>query len=127
MKRSAANEQSVGWGASPTLSSKWRAGKQVDEKTRSTLAFLTPDPQPPIPMDYSDPNIPRVSRVTDDYEQRAKMGCVAVSEPAFWAGFDRGSAEAFRDYFRQLTEFEPQRRQALDHLKAPVDPAGCIR
>ena len=32
-----------------------------------------------------------------------------MSEPAFWAGFDRGSVEGFRDYFRQLTEFEPKR------------------
>jgi predicted metal-dependent TIM-barrel fold hydrolase len=37
------------------------------------------------------------------------MGCVALSEPAFWAGFDRGSAESFRDYFRQLTQFERAR------------------
>ena len=29
-----------------------------------------------------------------------------MSEPAFWAGFDRGSVDSFRDYFRQLTEFE---------------------
>jgi predicted metal-dependent TIM-barrel fold hydrolase len=50
-----------------------------------------------------------VSRVTDDYERMARMGCVAVSEPAFWAGFDRGSVDGFRDYFRQLTEFEPTR------------------
>jgi predicted metal-dependent TIM-barrel fold hydrolase len=34
---------------------------------------------------------------------------VAVSEPAFWAGFDRGSAEGFRDYFHHLTEVEPKR------------------
>jgi len=60
-------------------------------------------------MYYFDPHIHMVSRTTDDYEALAKMGCVAVSEPAFWAGFDRGSAEGFRDYFRQLTEFEPQR------------------
>ena len=32
-----------------------------------------------------------------------------MSEPAFWAGFDRGSAESFADYFRQLTQFEPTR------------------
>ena len=50
-----------------------------------------------------------VSRTTDDYETLAKMGCVAISEPAFWAGFDRGSGESFRDYFRQLTEVEPKR------------------
>jgi predicted metal-dependent TIM-barrel fold hydrolase len=47
--------------------------------------------------------------VTDDYQRMAQCGCVAVSEPAFWAGFDRGSAEGFRDYFRHLTEVEPKR------------------
>jgi len=58
---------------------------------------------------YIDPHIHMVSRITDDYVRMSRAGCVAVSEPAFWAGFDRGSAEAFRDYFRQLTEFEPKR------------------
>jgi len=53
-----------------------------------------------------------VSRVTDDYETLAKMGCVGMSEPAFWAGFDRSSADSFRDYFRQLTDFEPRRAAA---------------
>jgi predicted metal-dependent TIM-barrel fold hydrolase len=60
-------------------------------------------------MDYIDPHIHMVSRTTDDYETLARMGCVAVSEPAFWAGYDRGSAEGFRDYFEQLTVFEPKR------------------
>ncbi len=60
-------------------------------------------------MDYIDPHIHMVSRITDDYETLARMGCVGVSEPAFWAGFDRGSADGFRDYFRQLTEVEPRR------------------
>ena len=60
-------------------------------------------------MNYIDPHVHMVSRVTDDYERMARMGCVAVSEPAFWAGFDRGSVDGFRDYFRQLTEFEPKR------------------
>ncbi|MCE9548535.1 MAG: TatD family hydrolase [Planctomycetia bacterium] len=60
-------------------------------------------------MDFFDPHIHMVSRVTDDYESLAKMGCVGLSEPAFWAGFDRGSVDGFRDYFRQLTEFEPKR------------------
>lgn len=60
-------------------------------------------------MYFVDPHIHMVSRTTDDYETLAKMGCVAVSEPAFWAGFDRGSVESFRDYFKQLTEFEPKR------------------
>ena len=60
-------------------------------------------------MYYFDPHIHMISRTTDDYETLAKMGCVGLSEPAFWAGFDRGSVESFRDYFRQLTEFEPKR------------------
>ncbi len=60
-------------------------------------------------MYYIDPHVHMISRTTDDYERMARMGCVAVSEPAFWAGFDRGSADGFRDYFRQLTEFEPTR------------------
>jgi len=60
-------------------------------------------------MYYIDPHIHMVSRTTDDYETLAKMGCVAVSEPAFWAGYDRGSVEGFRDYFEQLTSFESQR------------------
>ncbi|HEY2148443.1 MAG TPA: metal-dependent hydrolase, partial [Pirellulales bacterium] len=38
-------------------------------------------------MYYIDPHIHMVSRVTDDYETLAKMGCVGMSEPAFWAGF----------------------------------------
>jgi uncharacterized protein len=58
---------------------------------------------------YIDPHIHMISRVTDDYQRMAQCGCVAVSEPAFWAGFDRGSAEGFRDYFHHLTEVEPKR------------------
>jgi predicted metal-dependent TIM-barrel fold hydrolase len=58
---------------------------------------------------YIDPHIHMISRVTDDYHRMALSGCVALSEPAFWAGFDRGSAEGFRDYFRHLTEVEPKR------------------
>ena len=60
-------------------------------------------------MDYIDPHIHMVSRTTDDYEAMARMGCRAISEPAFWAGFDRGSVDSFRDYFRQLTVTEPAR------------------
>lgn len=56
-----------------------------------------------------DPHIHCVSRTTDDYERLAMSGTVAVSEPAFWAGYDRSSSDSFVDYFRQLTEFEPKR------------------
>jgi uncharacterized protein len=60
-------------------------------------------------MRYIDPHIHMVSRTTDDYQAMARAGCVAVTEPAFWAGFDRSSAAGFADYFRQLTDFEPRR------------------
>ena len=45
-------------------------------------------------MNYIDPHIHMVSRITDDYVRLARAGGVAVSEPAFWAGFDRWSAAA---------------------------------
>ena len=38
----------------------------------------------------------------------ARAGVVAVSEPAFWAGYDRSSASCFADYFRHLTDVEPK-------------------
>jgi predicted metal-dependent TIM-barrel fold hydrolase len=59
-----------------------------------------------------------VSRTTDDYEKLALAGCVAICEPAFWAGFDRSSADGFYDYFRQITEYEPKRaaRFGLKHF-----------
>lgn len=60
-------------------------------------------------MKYIDPHIHMVSRTTDDYQRMALAGCVAITEPAFWAGFDRSSPKGFFDYFRQLTEFEPAR------------------
>lgn len=60
-------------------------------------------------MKYIDPHIHMVSRTTDDYQRMALAGCVAITEPAFWAGFDRSSAQGFFDYFRQLTEYEPRR------------------
>lgn len=50
-----------------------------------------------------------VSRTTDDYQAMALAGCEIICEPAFWAGFDRTSAQGFYDYYRQLTEYEPAR------------------
>lgn len=67
-------------------------------------------------MKFIDPHIHMVSRTTDDYQRLAYSQCAALSEPAFWAGFDRGSANAFHDYFRQLTEYEP-RRAALYQIR----------
>src|SRR5436853_7344117 len=60
-------------------------------------------------MRYIEPHGHMVSRTTDDYQDMATAGCVAVCEPAFWAGFDRSSVHGFYDYFRQLTEHEPKR------------------
>src|SRR5512134_2401236 len=60
-------------------------------------------------MRYIEPHGHMVSRTTDDYVDMATAGCAAVTEPAFWAGFDRGSVEGFRDYFRHLVEYEPKR------------------
>ncbi|MEX2303566.1 MAG: TatD family hydrolase [Bryobacterales bacterium] len=63
-------------------------------------------------MQYIDPHIHMISRTTDDYERMAQAGCVALTEPAFWAGFDRNSPQGFFDYFRHLTEVEPKRAAA---------------
>ena len=60
-------------------------------------------------MKLIDPHFHAVCRTCDDYESIRRSGTVAITEPAFWAGFDRGSAEAFDQYFRQLTQFEPRR------------------
>ena len=60
-------------------------------------------------MTYIDPHIHMVSRTTDDYQRMALAGCVAITEPAFWAGYDRSSPQGFFDYFTVLTETEPKR------------------
>src|SRR5205814_4792415 len=61
---------------------------------------------------YIDHHAHMVSRTTDDYQQLALTGCVAVTEPAFWAGWDRSCGDSVEDYFRQLTDFEPKRAAA---------------
>jgi predicted metal-dependent TIM-barrel fold hydrolase len=38
-----------------------------------------------------------------------RMHCVACCEPAFWAGYDRTSPQAFHDYFTHISVFEPTR------------------
>jgi predicted metal-dependent TIM-barrel fold hydrolase len=60
-------------------------------------------------MNYIDLHAHMVSRTTDDYHSMALSGCVALTEPAFWAGYDRVSADVFADYFKHLTIFEPTR------------------
>ena len=68
-------------------------------------------------MDYIDIHANMISRTTDDYERMAIAGCVALTEPAFWAGYDRRSADVFADYFNHLTDFEPARaaQYGIDH------------
>jgi hypothetical protein len=68
-------------------------------------------------MKLVDPHIHCVSRTTDDYLFMARAGVAAVSEPAFWAGFDRRSADSFADYFHHLMDVEPMRaaRFGIDH------------
>jgi predicted metal-dependent TIM-barrel fold hydrolase len=60
-------------------------------------------------MRYIEPHAHMVSRTTDDYTAMVTAGCQAVCEPAFWAGFDRRTAEGFHDYFLQLVDYEPRR------------------
>ena len=63
-------------------------------------------------MRYIDLHAHMVSRTTDDYRQMALTGCEALTEPAFWPGWDRSGLSGFEDYFRQLTDFEPKRAAA---------------
>ena len=77
-----------------------------------TFSLCTTPKKGKCTMQYIDPHIHMVSRVTDDYKRMSLAGCVLVSEPAFWAGFDRSGVEGFRDYFRQLTEYEGKRAAA---------------
>lgn len=73
-------------------------------------------------MYYLDPHIHMVSRTTDDYEILARMGCVGMSEPAFWAGYDRGSVDGFRDYFEQL----PISKRGARRNSAFSTSPGCV-
>ena len=60
-------------------------------------------------MKVIDPHIHMVSRTTDDYMALALSGIHTVAEPAFWAGFDRKSADGFHDYFHHISQVEPVR------------------
>ena len=48
-------------------------------------------------MKYIDHHAHMVSRTTDDYQQMALTGCVAVTEPAFWAGWDRSTVDGVEE------------------------------
>jgi predicted metal-dependent TIM-barrel fold hydrolase len=58
-----------------------------------------------------------IARTVQDYERMARMHTVAICEPAFWAGYDRTSPQAFHDYFTHISEFEPTRaaQYLIDH------------
>lgn len=60
-------------------------------------------------MKVIEPHIHMIARTTQDYERMARMHCVACCEPAFWAGYDRTSPQAFHDYFTHISLFEPTR------------------
>ncbi|MDP9173564.1 MAG: TatD family hydrolase [Planctomycetota bacterium] len=68
-------------------------------------------------MKLIDPHIHCISRTTDDYLFMSRCGVVGVSEPAFWAGFDRSTASSFADYFHHLLDVEPLRaaRYGIEH------------
>jgi uncharacterized protein len=68
-------------------------------------------------MKVIEPHIHMIARTTADYERMARMHCVACCEPAFWAGYDRTSPQAFHDYFTHITTFEPTRAAlyGIDH------------
>lgn len=55
---------------------------------------------------YIDPHIHMSARTTDDYQNMADAGVVAVIEPAFWLGQPRTSAETYRDYLSSLVGWE---------------------
>lgn len=57
-------------------------------------------------MQYMDPHIHMISRTTDDYENMAKAGIVAVVEPAFWQGQPRTGVSTFIDYYDMLVGWE---------------------
>lgn len=60
-------------------------------------------------MKVIDPHIHMASRTTDDYMAMTLGGIHTVTEPAFWAGFDRKSVDGFHDYFHHISQVEPAR------------------
>lgn len=55
---------------------------------------------------FFDPHIHMVSRTTDDYQNMAQAGIVAVIEPAFWVGQPRTGLSSFKDYYSSLVGWE---------------------
>ena len=57
-------------------------------------------------MKFIDPHAHMCSRTTDDYENMAREGVVAVIEPAFWQGQPRTNVGTFTDYYASLVGWE---------------------
>ena len=60
-------------------------------------------------MKVIDPHVHMVSRTTDDYMKMTLSGIHTVTEPAFWAGFDKRSPDSFYDYFHHISAVETAR------------------
>ena len=67
-------------------------------------------------MHYMDPHIHMISRTTDDYENMAQAGVIAVVEPAFWQGQPRTGISTFIDYFDMLVGWEKFRAKQFGIL-----------
>jgi predicted metal-dependent TIM-barrel fold hydrolase len=57
-------------------------------------------------MMFIDPHIHMNARTTDDYENLAAAGVVAVIEPAFWLGQPRTHVDTYIDYLSTLVGWE---------------------
>ncbi len=55
---------------------------------------------------YIDPHIHMTARTTDDYEEMAAAGVVAIIEPAFWLGQPRTHVATFIDYLSTIVGWE---------------------
>ena len=72
-------------------------------------------------MEYIDLHAHMVSRTTDDYRAMAMSGCVAVTEPAFWAGYDRPGGRRLPRLLRPPDRLRAQARSHLRHRPLHVD------
>ncbi len=57
-------------------------------------------------MMFIDPHAHMISRTTNDYENMAAAGVVAVIEPAFWVGQPRTHVATYMDYLSAIIGFE---------------------
>ena len=53
-----------------------------------------------------DPHAHMISRATEDYENMAAAGVVALIEPAFWIGQPRTNVGSYEDYLSHIMGFE---------------------